>query len=272
MSIKAKLFASLAVLSAVVCILVTAGYATLATVDAKISSIVADRVVPLSQLKLVADQYAVLIVDNAHKVRAGTFSFEEGAANMAAAEQLIAEQWAAYQATSLTPDEEILVAAANQVMAIAEPAMAQLRTILQTGNMSGLETFIADTLYPAIDPISTDVSLLVDLQVDVARAEYAGAQSLFGLMNIAMMVVTVIGATAIGLATLVIVRTVSGRLSGMEKALVAVAEGDYSVDIPSAGDRDEIGRIARAAETFRQNGLKVAAMTEAEAAQSLAVA
>jgi methyl-accepting chemotaxis protein len=53
----------------------------------------------------------------------------------------------------------------------------------------------------------------------------------------------------------------------MEKALLAVAAGNFYIAIPSAGDKDEIGRIATAAETFRQNGVKVVQMTEAEAEQ-----
>jgi methyl-accepting chemotaxis protein len=53
----------------------------------------------------------------------------------------------------------------------------------------------------------------------------------------------------------------------MQRALLSVAGGDFKVHIPSTGDRDEIGLIAQAAETFRQNGLRIAEMTEAEAAR-----
>src|SRR5690606_27647406 len=47
-------------------------------------------------------------------------------------------------------------------------------------------------------------------------------------------------------------------------------EGDYDVAVPYSQGRDEIGGMARAVEVFRQNGLKVSQMTEAEAARIIA--
>ncbi|MFD1941225.1 methyl-accepting chemotaxis protein [Paradevosia shaoguanensis] len=55
-----------------------------------------------------------------------------------------------------------------------------------------------------------------------------------------------------------------GRLNG---GILKVAEGDYQVGIEGIDRRDEIGAMARAVEVFRENGLKVAQMTEAEAAR-----
>ena len=47
----------------------------------------------------------------------------------------------------------------------------------------------------------------------------------------------------------------------------ALAEGDLDVEVRGAERTDEIGDMARAVEVFRENGLKVTEMTEAEAAQ-----
>ncbi|WP_291389055.1 methyl-accepting chemotaxis protein [Devosia sp.] len=54
------------------------------------------------------------------------------------------------------------------------------------------------------------------------------------------------------------------RMTGVMRKL---AEGDYSVEVPYAKRRDEIGAMASALEVFRENGMKVAEMTEAEAAR-----
>jgi methyl-accepting chemotaxis protein len=45
-----------------------------------------------------------------------------------------------------------------------------------------------------------------------------------------------------------------------------LAEGDLSVEVAGGARGDEIGAMARAVEVFRQNGLRMAEMTEAEAA------
>ncbi len=52
------------------------------------------------------------------------------------------------------------------------------------------------------------------------------------------------------------------RLTGVMRQLAA---GDYTVAIDGTDRRDEIGEMARAVEVFRENGRKVAQMTEAEA-------
>src|SRR5690606_32414511 len=55
-----------------------------------------------------------------------------------------------------------------------------------------------------------------------------------------------------------------GRMTGVMRQ---IAGGDYGVEVPYGGRRDEIGDMAKAVEVFRANGLRVAEMTEAEAAR-----
>jgi methyl-accepting chemotaxis protein len=58
---------------------------------------------------------------------------------------------------------------------------------------------------------------------------------------------------------------VGGPLGAMGRTVKVMAEGDYSVTVPGTGRVDEVGTLARAVEVFRENGKKVAEMTEAEA-------
>ncbi|MBK8082808.1 MAG: MCP four helix bundle domain-containing protein [Devosia sp.] len=270
MKIKTKLIVVLAVLSVVIATLLGGGYFALSTLNTKIGSIVADRVVPLQSLKRIADAYAVSIVDNAHKVRSGAVTWDAGLAAHQAAHDFIHAEWKAYLATRMTETEQRLVAAAEAQMQAADAGMDRLEALFAARNQPGLDAFVNGELYPLIDPISTAVSELVDLQGDVALAEYEEEKQLFGQMVAAMAVAAVLVLAVVLYAGFVILRTVSGRLGSMERALLKVAAGDFATTIPSAGDRDEIGRIAAAAETFRQNGMRVAELTEAEAAQALA--
>jgi methyl-accepting chemotaxis protein len=48
----------------------------------------------------------------------------------------------------------------------------------------------------------------------------------------------------------------------------SIAEGDYEADVPYLERRNEMGEMARAVEVFRENGLKVSAMTVEERAAS----
>jgi methyl-accepting chemotaxis protein len=62
-------------------------------------------------------------------------------------------------------------------------------------------------------------------------------------------------------------RSVSRPISRLTTTMEALADGDLDVEVRGADGKDELGAMARAVEIFRENGQKVAQMTEAEAAQ-----
>lgn len=270
MSLKLRLIASLSILSTVIVALICAELVTQSSMSEVTRSIVADRVVPLDDLKQVADAYAVAMVDNVHKVRAGKVSFSDGIVIMADAQAHIDERWTAYSTTKMTDEEQALARETEAAMVNAKPALERLRTILIAEDREGLARFADNDLYPAVDPISGAVSSLVDLQVEVAMADFAASEDMRRLINVAMMVLAALSAVAIGYASYVIVRSVALRLGGMQAALEAVAAGDLLAEIPFAGRNDEIGKMAKAAEVFRRNGLKVVELTRSEAEASAA--
>ena len=65
-------------------------------------------------------------------------------------------------------------------------------------------------------------------------------------------------------------RTVSRPITRLTGTMQALANGELSVEVEGGQRQDEIGAMARAVEVFRENGLKVAEMTEAEAARIVA--
>jgi methyl-accepting chemotaxis protein len=60
---------------------------------------------------------------------------------------------------------------------------------------------------------------------------------------------------------------VSRPVQKMTGVMRKIADGDFAVEVPYASRKDEIGDMSKAVEIFRENGLKVAEMTEAEAAR-----
>ena len=62
-------------------------------------------------------------------------------------------------------------------------------------------------------------------------------------------------------------RSVSRPISRLTHTMASMADGDLSVRVDGGQRHDEIGAMARAVEVFRENGLKVNEMTEAEAAR-----
>ncbi len=160
-----------------ICTLLTAGMLVLGGIgaysvsdsDGRLQTVYNDRVVPLRQLKDVADAYAVSIVDLSHKTRDGAESYESALTKIEAAEQKIRSTWAAYTATKLTENETRLVAEAENLMQKGNQVSDKLKAIVRAGDHDQLAKFAAEELYPAIDPISDKLSELVALQLDVAK-------------------------------------------------------------------------------------------------------
>ena len=65
-------------------------------------------------------------------------------------------------------------------------------------------------------------------------------------------------------------RTITKPITRLTDTMDALAKGDLEVEVRGADRTDELGAMARAVEVFRENGQKVAQLTEAEAAQVLA--
>ena len=65
-------------------------------------------------------------------------------------------------------------------------------------------------------------------------------------------------------------RTITKPITRLTDTMEALAQGDLEVEVRGAERTDELGAMARAVEVFRENGQKVAQLTEAEAAQVLA--
>jgi methyl-accepting chemotaxis protein len=69
----------------------------------------------------------------------------------------------------------------------------------------------------------------------------------------------------IGLLAALASRSITKPLSNLVRTTNELAQGHLAVEVPGRDRRDELGELARALEVFRENGLKVTELTEAEA-------
>ena len=80
LTIRAKLLISMGLLSAILIVTFATAWMALNSSVAALNTVYVDRVQPLGDIKAVADAYAVSIVDNVHKMRAGTVGWSDGVA------------------------------------------------------------------------------------------------------------------------------------------------------------------------------------------------
>jgi methyl-accepting chemotaxis protein len=283
MSIKARLSLALILLGISIVLVGASGLFALNSASESTRSIVMARVEPLRELKMVADAYAVNIVESLQKVGSGVLTWQFGQSNVSNAKGVIKFQWKKYLANELTPQEQKLADAVSAAIDKAAPVVDQLNDLLSAGDTAKVADFAQHQLYPVIDPISTTISALIDLQVKAAEAQY---QSSLAGRTISLAIMGGVGLLALltlAFAGFTVIRGVSVPLRETQKAIGRIASGDLEATVPYLSKKDEIGKIAASVQVFLEksqdirdldaaNATRIAAERERSAAMSTLVA
>jgi methyl-accepting chemotaxis protein len=269
LTIRHRLFACLAALGVALAVTAAEGTLALRNANIRMNSVIVDRVQPLRQLKIVSDMYAVNIVDTAHKARAGTITSKAALDNIAAAEKAVSENWTAYIGTTLTPHEKELVTETLARFPAANATVARLKQILQANDQAALAAFTANDLYPTIDPLTGQINLLIDLQIQVSLEEGQASAKAYATTLWIMAGIVLAAAAVLAASVYIIARKVTTPLSRMTDVMRQLAAGRLETAVPELGRADEIGEMAGAVQVFKEAGLEKRRL-EAEAAEARA--
>jgi len=215
-------------------------------IEAGVSSIYNDRVVPLEDLKIIGDDYAVLVIDAVNKANAGMFSAAEASRAMTESSRNISEKWDGYMATTLTDEESRLAKEANRLFTPANQKITQL--VNKLNNMQGAATGQLNDdiapLYDVIDPISGKIAELVSLQLRVAGEEKDRVDEIYSSSMTIFIVLTLIAIVASVLIGLWVTRAVMRPIDNIVSTLNTVrVDSDLTVKFKTFND-DELGQIS----------------------------
>ncbi|HEY8381826.1 MAG TPA: MCP four helix bundle domain-containing protein, partial [Microvirga sp.] len=267
-SIRTKLYIALATLGTLlVAVLLGGGMAT-SLMRGTITTIYADRVVPLRDLKVVADLYAVNIVDASHKVRNRNIAWEEGLKGVEAARAEIRQRWTAYMATAMDAQEGALAQRAETLMRQADSVVEQLTRILKAKDEAALAAFTMRDLYSAIDPVSEAVTKLVEIQLDVAKAEAERAEQVFEGLKIGFAAAAFCVLVALVLAGRTVSRDVTSPLTRLSRQMQQIAGGDLETVVTDSDRRNEVGSLAGSLQVFKDALIAKRAADEAAALEA----
>lgn len=240
----------------------------------KMQSLYADRVVPLKQLKSVADMYAVNIVDTTHKIRDGALSFEEGIEAIDQARKMIRTEWEAYTATDLVPREQELIARIKPMLAAADASVGKLEKILRASDKLALTDYAARDMYPVLDPLQSVISDLIQVQLDVSKAAYqdslVNAKSTLAIVLGAAFVAAILGGSVATWITRGLTRALGAEPADVKRAADAVAKGILNHDIAlRSGDSDSVmAAMKQMSDTLQQTVMSVRENSESVASAS----
>jgi len=250
LSVNLRLFLLVALLSTVSVVVGLMGLKGMSESVSGLRTVYEDRVVPLRDLKVIADLYAVNIVDTTHKVRNGNIDWAEARKSFDQARKGITEKWTKYKGTYLVEQEVKLVKEIEPMLFSAEATLNALQVILDKEDMPAMTRFTIDTLYPVIDPISTKFSELIEVQLDVAKAEYESSRDQYESSRLSKIGLLAAGTLTGILLAFWIVGSVIRPLRQVQETAQRVSKNfDYATRIPVT-QNDEVGETARAFNTL----------------------
>ncbi|MCB1957280.1 MAG: MCP four helix bundle domain-containing protein [Rhodocyclaceae bacterium] len=240
----------------------------------RLETVYNDRVVPMRDLKKIADLYAVNIVDTSHKVRAGTLEASQGLANVETAEKEIATLWQTYKGTVLIPEEDALIAKIDPAMEKGAESIARLKKALKSPFPEELTAYIVTELYPTMDPLSDLFGSLIEVQLEEARRQFEQAESQAATartLSLGLIAVALVAGIAL---SWIIVRGLQRQLGAEpgEVAEVATRIAAGRLDQPIALARGDDKGSVMAAMKQMQEGLHGIVGQISQAAQQIAAA
>ena len=249
-SIRHKMFAVAAVLGVFMAAIGGVALVGMKGQEQALGHVYETRLVALSHLKVVADEYAVDIVDTTHKVRDGNIAFAEGLARIEAAQAQIAMHWRSYVAQPHSAAMRAHVDDSWQYLRGADAAVEQIKALLRREDGEALHAFVASRLYPAIEPVSTAVGGLVEREIAESSADVSAAAA--RALRIDGVVIAMIGlglVLAVG-AGLLLLRVVLRPVDTAYAALIEMSSGRLDTVIDTTR-HDEMGRILDAAKSMQ---------------------
>ncbi|MDB6062432.1 MAG: hypothetical protein JWM78_2535 [Verrucomicrobiaceae bacterium] len=239
---------------AIILLLVIASLTSFSKINAGARSLYDEHVVPLIELKKVNDAYAIDMVTAINKATIGMMTPKEAYQLIRQAEKQAKENWDAYQKTAMSADERKLVdeigAHTDKALARIDSAAALLQPMGDSMalNSSGdpmIMEYNGD-LYEYIDPITSRLQKLIDLQQDVASQERATVQKIYDTAFMALIGVAVVAAIVMVAFGSLVATSISRPLAELRTAIENTERNrDLTVRV-DLNQNDEIGRVAHA--------------------------
>ena len=242
MKISTKLYVLVFLTSFIILAIGIYGLSNLDTVNNSLESVYKNRVIPLKQLKVISDMYAVDIVDATHKMRNGNIDFRTGKRNIKKAKEAIEKNWSTYLLSDIDPEEKKIADQIQELMKNSDETITLLESIIEREDTAALTKFTIKELYPQIDPITSKINELIDVQLLVADQEYNKGDKIYTQARVHCYILIFIGVITSLIISIFIVRSIHKAIKNASSAVSKLADGDLTADIDSTG-KDEIGSL-----------------------------
>ncbi len=216
------------------------------------STVVADRVLPMSQLKVVSDAYAVDVTVNVRNLASGYASPDDATANIRAALDRADGSLRAYLATWLTEEEQVLIGNLLELIGNARASVLDQVASLARQRLPIDANLAVARVSLDIEPVTRAVSDLIQLQVDVTQAELK-----FARWVVIASILTVVLVSIVCLAVVIYLmrqtqKTVASPLEQITELMGRLSKGEVEIAEALSRAEGEFGELARAFDAFQR--------------------
>lgn len=250
-SIKLKLIISAVLPILGLFIVLTVALINLNNTKQGVDRIYNDRVVPLEDLKFIADDYAVFVIDAINKANSGLITAENAIADIEQASARINQKWKKYMATELTDEEARLAREAKSLFIPANSAIANAISELRqhSGNVAGKLGMLDGPLYADIDPISEKITELVNLQLRVAKEEQEEIEEAYSSEVFLFIVVSCVVTALLLIMSWILYNSIKTPLEKIQTVMDQITEQS---DLTASVKVDEENEFAVMSRSFNQ--------------------
>lgn len=204
-----------------------------------------DRVIPLKQIKVVSDNYAVNVVDLLHKYRAGLIESSSTLQQVAAAKETAKKNWQQYLTTYLTPTEKRLVEKSKSALLPVLMLIEKYERQVRSGELRNVPAGDFNReLYGNFDPLGGSLAELIDLQLAEAAKiksesdqQYKTTRTLFIIIALVVLALMMVGAWSV-------YRSIHNPISNLRSLILQISQNtDLTLRADSSG-KDEIAQMA----------------------------
>ncbi|MGE4282002.1 MAG: methyl-accepting chemotaxis protein [Magnetospirillum sp.] len=224
------------------------------------------RVVAMGQLAQVLDLVHHIRADVVRIVQSESrLTLDRLSADIGANAQSIDQVWSQYRALPHDDQESKLGQDFEDALQEYRAAYAETLSLLAQGDAYGARENLAEADQQTYAGTAEILRQLTHLQTDLARRQFDGAIEGWNRASVAAVIVIVVGLALLSAVTLGIGRSITRPIAESIAVMGRLAQGDLNVAVNGTDRQDEIGDIARAVATFKQNAIEREDLRQAQA-------
>jgi signal transduction histidine kinase/CheY-like chemotaxis protein len=219
-------------------------YLSIDAAQERVSRVYDHRVLPLSWLGQVADEFAIDFVDAVHKVSDGSLSVRDGAKVLTRVRDDSHARWQQAEALMTTPREHAVLQGIRPVLKETLVSLDEALSLMLTSDVGELRHWRARLLYTRVDPLTARLHALLDKEGELAHEELVAVR--IDMKRSAVegaLALVVAGFFAVAVGVFVAIRFLAS-LRQIDRATQRAAAGDLSVRVGLQGN-DELAAMAK---------------------------